>query len=298
MTPLVRSSLVLTLAASGLVVWGSSRDEVGTVSATGMGLFEDTDADLLPDALEWVLMSDPTQVDSDGDGIEDFLEATQFAPLLQRGSQMPMDNELRAAVYGVTAPDGTSHVMLSLMVRVVQSGPISIRPFVDYQGQRFDISQMFWSLVADAKLRANPSEGTFAIASAWLGPAHQVLPLLPLSIGVDGSIGGRSFSNGSLLIDASGTVATLVTPSWQSGLVTAFAVQPIDGQDPEVTNRGGFWQSSKTCLLSLVPAGGSANEIADASCTGSPTLLCAPNCSSMKGGVIVVPSGLPFLTGN
>jgi hypothetical protein len=266
-----------------------------------MELFEDTDGDLLPDALEWVLLSDPTQMDSDGDGIDDFLEASQFAPLLQRGQQLPMDNELRAAVYGVTAPDGTPHVMLSLMVRVVQGGPMTIRPFVDFQGQRFDISQLFWSQVADANLHSDPNEGTYAIASAWLGPAEQIRPLLPLAIGVEGSIGGRGFINGSVLMDASGSIATLVTPpgqSGQSGLVTAFALHPIDSQDPEVASRGSFWQSSKTCLLSLVSAGGSANEVADASCTGSPTLLCAPNCTSMKGGVIVVPSGLPFLTGN
>src|SRR5262249_7811165 len=152
------------------------------------------------------------QADSDGDGIEDFLEAAQFSPVMQRGPQLPMDNEMRAAVYGVTAPDGTSHVMLSLIIRVVQSGPMSIHPFVDFQGQRFDISGLFWNQVADANMRRDANEGTFAIASAWLGPAEQIRPLLPLSIGVQGTIGGRVFMNGSVLIDASGSIATLVPP--------------------------------------------------------------------------------------
>jgi hypothetical protein len=77
------------------------------------------------------------------------------------------------------------------------------------------------------------------------------------------------------------------------------AMQVLDPQEPETG--GGFWQRSKACEMELEPigggGGGSVTQVQDARCQGAPTMACAPSCGSETGRVVIVPSGLPFLTG-
>ncbi len=305
MTHFVRSSLLLGLTASatfvGVGVFGSPTQSTN-LDALPRTLFQDSDNDMLPDSLEWVLMMDPNNPDSDGDGVDDFLEAAQMQ--LPGATPPPMDHEMRAVVSYLTLPDQTDHVMLNLLFRVVSGGEQevkSIQPFIDIQGSRVSISSLFASGIVHLQAKVDPVEGLYVLVTSRLALNSEVAFIMPCSIGVAGRIGQRTFSNGSLLAEIDNTITTVAPIS-----PTQFVFQPIDAalgpqgpQSPQHT----FWASSQVCVLELEqqggggPAGSVLCRVRDSHCSGAPTLLCAPSCPTETGNVYVVPDGLGFLNG-
>lgn len=302
MTAVSRTSLLL---ASLGAIWlaGSSLDRPSELAAAEPTGHLDTDGDMLPDALEWVLMSDPTKVDSDGDGEDDFLSA------VQHGMPAPKDHEMRVAVHA-----WGGGLYLDLMVRWFPGeDPGDVVVFLETQQQRMSINHVFLFQLAELKIKSVEREGDYLFASARLCDLDQVKPLLPCTLGVDGSIGGKQMASGIVLDEVDGEVVGLVP--LPDTYAQAFALHPIDGgsfaqaADNEDgpgsgngTTVGGprrFWQGSKTCEMQLVPVGSgggsTVTEVSDARCSGAPTLRCAPSCADWTGKIYVIGDLLPYL---
>jgi len=302
MTFLSRSSLIAALLGVGFAGWHTSG--TATLEANPGGPLQDTDGDLLPDCLEWVLMTNPAEADSDFDGTDDFLEAVQFQVTKGAAAPLPMDHEMRLSV-GTFA----KQIIVHLMLRVVPGEQVeSLSAFLDIGGTRYPINGLLWNNIVQCKTLVHPTEGTYVIASAWLCSEAQLRTVLPCSLGITGGIGSRSFENGATLFALDGEIATLAPLPSPSGF-ERFGIHPIDanlsGAAPAQSGGSGplpFWQSSKVCEVELVlngntGGGGMVATAIDAQCSGAVTLQCAPSCSGQIGRVLVLPGGLPFITG-
>ena len=70
------------------------------------------------------------------------------------------------------------------------------------------------------------------------------------------------------------------------------------GKDPAFELAPGVESGVKLELVPMGSSGGSqVCQVADAGCTGQPTLRCAPDCSNQSGKLVVVPFGLGLLNG-
>ena len=259
--------------------------------------FADVDGDLLPDSLEWVLMTRVGTKDTNGDGVDDFLESAQNVPPM--GSRLrprPTDHEMRIVVSSITDKHGRRRVIINLIARIV-GGFEKLQKFelfLDVRGERIPIADLLANSLVHMGVRVDPKLGTYVIVSSALGSEREVRSLLPCTIGATGVIGGKAFRTGSYLLDVSGVMSTIVPIDDRSFAVQTLA--PI--QDPKTSP---FWRSSQACVLELQVLGrsGAAQlcEVRDAGCKGAPTLRCAPSCDKMSGGVLVVPYGPGLLRG-
>jgi hypothetical protein len=291
------------IVASTIVGVGAFPPATDTVEAASANYFSDSDNDLLPDSIEWALMSDPACADTDRDGTDDFLDAVQFQ-LPGVTQQPPLDNELRAVVSHLTLPNGTQHVMLNLLFRIVSGAESEVKwlqPFVQVPGGTVSIAPLFASNILHIAARFHPARGMYLLICSRLTVGETIFSILPMAVGVRGIIGQRLFSNGCLLADVDRQITTIAPVSSQHYVLhpisTSFAGQ--GGTQPQQA----FWASSQVCLLELEPTGGGGIgqsvvcTVSDAYCGGAPTLLCAPSCPTENGKVYVLPDGLSFLNG-
>lgn len=298
MTLASRSSLfVLPAVVVVLAAADSMRDQARRVGAASPAALQDTDGDLLPDALEWVLLMDPTTTDSDGDGVDDFVEAVTFE-LPGRPAPRSLEHEMRMVVSVHRDPMQQEHVVAHILIRIVNGQGAAYvqnpRLFVDLQGSQVGIETVLGRGILGFGYRIDPQEGTLMVLSSRIASVSELTYLLPCSFGVNASIGGRVISTGTLIVDADGTAAAAAPTS-----TTGFVFQPLD---PVASSNKPFWTQAHVCEMQLTPVGGGSGgsqvcQVSDAECTGQPTLRCAPSCSSWMGKVLVVPYGLGFLTG-
>ncbi len=288
-----RKVLILLAAASFAVGMFLSVDRPRQLSAEPSSLLQDTDGDLLPDALEWVLLSQPGSADSDRDGIDDFLEAVRHSGL---GDPQPsLDHEMRVAVATVHDEQGVGHVVANFMFRAVGDlGDIkSFKAFAVIGKRKLDISPLIAHGLLGVASQTGTSEGSYLIFSVRLGFEDALAPLLPLTIGADATIGTKSIRSGTFLMNVDGSLAALVPYTHKD-----FAIQTLSArQDP----RNPFWKNSHACVLQLVEFGRSGQsalcEVECADCDGAKVLRCAQSCPKMKGLVVVIPHGLGVLRG-
>lgn len=301
MTLLSRSRVLPALfIAVGFVALTSVDRPVDQLIAGPNDPFLDSDGDLLPDTLEWVLMSNPWKADTDGDGVDDFLEAVQFQ-LPRTTPPPPSDHEFRVVTHIVRLPDNSQHVIVNLMFRIANGDPgevSSLIPYLDVQGQKYPFGAAFMMGLVHFNMKLLGNEGLYLVLSSRLCAPEELKPFLPCSVGGLAVIGQRPFNNGSVLLQGDGTVV-----SFAEIANAHFGLHPIDSEflnDPNEP-QAGFWQKSKVCELELVVegAGGgfSLAQVVEAACTGAPTLGCAPSCDSWRSRLVVLPD-TNFLTGH
>ena len=299
--PARTSFLLAAPAAVGLLGWTAlGGGEPRTLEATTPPLFVDSDGDMLPDSLEWALLSDPVLRDSDGDGLEDFVEVVQNrAP---GTANRPVDHEMRLTVSGVTLSDGSLQVMVNVMIRLADGDFSQLQrfdPYLETEDGRWSIEGLIGTGYIYGTTRVDPVEGTLILFTSVIADAQTLSPLMPMTFGLEGAIGGREFHNGSVLSEVDSVPTALVPLS-----PNRYTVQPL--QQAQIGGTAApfseFWSSSRTCELELVMVGSGGGQIItqveDANCIGAPTLLCAPDCQALAGRVYIVPDGFTFLGGN
>jgi hypothetical protein len=272
--------------ADGPKAWAESYDP-----------FFDGDGDQLPDALEWVTMTDPLRSDTDGNSVDDFLEVVQHRLPLDPWRQKPVDHEMRVLLFGTTDPFGRADIWLTMMFRFASNGLSrlqSLQPFVDLRGLRMPLDQVFSStpMVLNAKVTAN--EGTYVFYCARLCARSELESILPATIGVTAFVDGRRLVSGSYILSVDSTPTALLPVG-----AGRFAFQPIDMSDA-FNNQ--FWKQNKVCVLALdvlgTSGGGHLCEVRSAECAVANRLVCATNCTTCVGLLIFVPDGLTIITGS
>lgn len=292
------TSRCISLALAGLLVVlaiARSGSSAPTLRARPADPMADRDGDLLPDAVEWVLMLDPDRPDTDGDGVDDFLHAVQHRPPLVASSQHATDDEMRLAV--TQGWSGTEAVLnLHLLLRLVNSDLSAVthfEPFLDHWGQRVPLAPLLAGAKVRMKHRVHPSEGLYVHLCAELGPVACFRNVLPCTLGAVATIGPRFVGTGTYLLGVENGLAAYLPIGGGEGVVQSLAGTVVD--DP-------FWTANRVCLLRLTVLGsgpgGTVCEVADADCvyrTGR--LACPPTCVAAKGRIMLVPDGMGLVTG-
>ncbi|MBK8980480.1 MAG: hypothetical protein IPM29_31645 [Planctomycetes bacterium] len=258
----------------------------------------DADDDLLPDSVEHVLLLDPHEVDTDGDGVDDFLHAVQGRyPDLGSGAPptlTTLDHEMRVVVTGGRG-SSRSEIWIHFLFRFVGGTLEPLRhidPFLDHQGQRFPIATILGRGPSALRSRMHPTEGLYVCFSMFLAQESELFGLLPCTIGATALLDQREVTSGSQLIATSGEIVSYLPTGPGVGVFQTLAPGLVD--DP-------FWTTDRICFLTLSVVatgfGGVYTEVQAADCiAGRPSTVCPPTCASSLGRILFFPDGLRIVT--
>jgi hypothetical protein len=265
--------------------------------AAELDAFTDSDGDLLPDCLEWVTLTSPSESDSDSNGTDDFLQTVQhIAPM--SGKIRPVQDEVRVLVSSFKEGD-EQEVYLHMLFRFVgnQIGNVqSLVPFIAIGSNApalVPIDQLIGSGPVCVRSRYEESTGTCLIVSARIAKASELSWVLPCTVCAEAIIDGRRYTSGTYVSSSDGSQVALVPVSSQ-----AFVAQTLQGGEGQT---GPFWNSNSVCSMKLdvVGAGlaGMLCEVSSADCEVANGLKCTPSCRANVGRMVFVPDGLGTLTG-
>ncbi|MFO1076496.1 MAG: hypothetical protein U1E73_02080 [Planctomycetota bacterium] len=257
------------------------------VAAEGEDSLIDSDGDFLPDAIEWAVLTSPTNPDTDADLIPDFVEVVQRGSPRQPNTPLPIDNEMRVVVTGPSLgcqDPAELHLLFRFFGTAVALN--SLQTWVEvsaFPGLQIPLSVYSFGS-PEIRTRQTANDGLWVIVSVPMASEAILRSLLPCSIGATADLGGRVVHAGVRLVDIGGVTSSLV--SFGDG---RWVFQSI-GQQP-ITNLG----SNRVCVLTLESAGsgpgGSLYQIVDADCEDCNELECGPSCQQSIGWVIPVPGG-------
>ncbi len=292
-------ALLTAICCVATVAWqlvDRGPERLAMAEPVGGGLV-DSDGDLVPDDVEWVMQTDPMLTDSDDDGVDDFLAILTYRNLVKQTKAPPIEHGMRVLVTSSTSRNVAS-VWLHLMVRFIgfqKTSDIYVDPYIDVGGRRASlIPAIGYGDVAIASKKT--ATGIYFFISCRLVNEESLVQLLPCTLGAEGRFDGKHVNAGTYVV-ASGALPHAMLPSGTN----SFTLQPI-GADARFQDPNPFWKGGRVCKmkLSVISSGPSGHlcEVVSASCEPAPGLRCASNCSSNVGQPVFVPGGLGTITGN
>ncbi|MCC6782902.1 MAG: hypothetical protein IT457_08655 [Planctomycetes bacterium] len=294
--------LALVAALAATMGWDSIREGHGSalagpsLAAMPLDPLSDADGDLLPDRLEWVVLTDPQLADTDGDGVDDFLATVQFRrPFDPPGLPRATDDEMRIVVSSTCDASGESSIWVHFLFRFVGTSASelrSIEPYLDVWGTRYPIAGLLTAGRVDLRTRFDAQEGLFCLASFELASESSLRALMPCTLGATAIVGTRAIHSGAYVQDTAGFVTLLVGADDNKGLLQP--LEPMSVDDP-------FWTSSRVCVMQLEvissTGAGAMCEVRNAECMSSGRLACPPTCLQSRGRTMFFPNGLSTVTG-
>jgi len=275
--------------------------DVDVLHALAVDPFQDTDGDLLPDALEWVALSDDGSVDTDADGRDDFLEAVQCTAMHAATGGQPVDQEMRVLLSCL--PDrvtGERYVWMHCLFRFA-SGRLDLdwfMPFVSTSnGLAVSISDLFGRTPMRVSVRDHASEGLYAIATLRLARERDLVYMLPCMVNARAVVGGRYLTSSTYVFNNCGTISSFVPVGRDvaRGVLLAQSLQPHDGTSNV------FFSGNRVCAQTLVITGqipgGVVCEVNTSSCQPANGLRCAADCPTRVGETLIAPDGPGAITG-
>lgn len=297
-----KRALLLMLATCVFTGWAAQREPLQVRGDDGGGSpFLDTDGDLLPDHLEWVCFSDPASVDSDNDGVSDFLEVVRYTSPVDPSPQQPLDHEMRILVSQVERKqDSEARVWLHCLFRLANHTLADLtwfEPYIDTKGVRTPIGELFGRTPFRVVAADVPGEGTMLIVTLQLASGAEFARVLPCTVGARAVVGGRFFAGGTYVESVGVTAAAAALMPRARFAADTFLFQTLTPQD----DTSPFFRGNKICEMELAVTGGSPGgrlcEVVDADCEPANGLRCVSTCSTLRGSMIFVPDGLGSLTG-
>ncbi len=284
---------LLAGAALGLFAWMAGG---ATVSADVPGLFDDADGDFFPDDLEWMLMTDPQNADTDGDGVGDYLEAVWKGLPLDPDVEFPAaDHEMRVLATTREDDHGVSQFWLHLLFRSMSGLDVSIEgfvPWIDLNGVQYPLHGLLSSVRLYSAVSFRGGEGTFVLISAPIATEETARRLLPFSLGVSAIIGDRPITTSAHYMDNGGETVALVALDR-----TRASLQTLKQKKQE----GPFSGTNRLCVLELdvvgASVGGKICEVRKAECEPAHGLRCGVSCRDALGKMFFLPDGMSTITG-
>ena len=261
------------------------------------GPLTDTDGDLLPDTLEWLTLSNPLLKDTDGNGVDDFVEAVQHITPFTTGTK-PLEDEVRVLLSATPVQGGTgAEVYVHMLFRFVGNRIGNVQQMTPYIALdscgKIPAPDLITGGPVTVRAATHPTAGTLVIASVRLCRQSELLYILPCTVGAQIVIDGKLHSSGTYVgVDHNTPVVLLpVIPG-------VFINQPLN---PEDNQSNPFWNTNSVCAMKFGVVGsgmgGSICEVECADCEVANGLRCAPLCRQSVGKLIFVPDGLATITG-
>ena len=287
-------SVVSLLGLAGLWFLGT-RHEPELAATSGEAML-DSDGDMLPDHVEWVLLLDPQKADTNGDGTDDFLHAVQHLLPGASSEQYAFDHEMRIVTSSVPDPNAGRAIWINMMFRFAGAKLASVTaftPFIDSWGFRFPLIDILGGNSMFLMTRQHPTEGLYLLISFRITSEQILTPFYPCTIGVSAVIDGKRITSGTYLHNAAGVSAVFVPISSDE-----FVVQTLSQDD----RSNPFWSANRVCVMRLsvigTSYGGSLCEVTSANCVPDGRLRCPPTCESSLGSITFFPDGMGTITGN
>jgi len=283
-----------------VVVWQfASTDDSDrlALAAGGPSALVDTDGDLVPDSVEWLMQTDPNEVDTHEDGVDDFLAILHYGNLLEEMEEPEPENCMRVVVTSATE-GGVKNVWLHMMMQFIvtpNSGEIHIEPYIDVKGVKASLVPVLGhgsiSLATKKTL-----EGLYVRISCKLVDEVSLSWLLPCTLGVEGIFDRKHINTGTYLVNSGGLPHAMLPFD-----TNTFILQPINA-DARFQDPNPFWKGGRVCAMKLSIVSSSPNghlcEVTSAECKPAAGLRCANSCAGNVGQPVFVPGGLGTLTGN
>jgi hypothetical protein len=295
--------LATLLAGSGIAAvgfWSSLPQQPAVLAASTVDPLIDSDEDFLPDVVEWAVLTNAANPDTDNDGNPDFVEVVQYGSPRQVGSTRVLDHEMRVVVTGPAEVSSPSPAWMHLLFRFVGAPSLmsSFQAWLELPGlpgMQVPID-VLGSNQGEFAQRQTATEGLWVRMSIPMVSIEVLRLVLPCSIHARAVIGGRNIATSVKLFDVQGVPCTL-TPF--NSNPNQLAVQTLGILRAGDSGSGGG--TNRVCLLTLERAGtgpgGHVYEVVDASCEDCNELECAPSCPQSVGWVFTIPGGIETITG-
>jgi len=254
----------------------------------------DEDGDLLPDALEWVLFSDPTQADADHDTVDDFMEAIQYTSPRHANSAQPAAPRCRVLVN--TTGDATNRRFWLHLLAQLPTGKLSdfkgLSIFLTVGQHKVYLDPLLFLLFAQVQGRLDAKNGYLVRVSFELPIAALMSSLKVTTFGAKTLLGSQQTSAATLLLNL-GTFHSVSVFNNNKDLALTTA-GPLENENP-------YWSINKICVMEMsfqgLGPGWLICEVDSADCELESGGRCASNCATAEGLTFFLPDGLQ-LVGN
>lgn len=297
---------IVTLMAAGLAtLFVVTSLPTKSIAATGdeSAATLDSDGDFLPDAVEWVVLTNAQSPDTDGDQTPDFVEVVEAGMPRHESAPLPPDQQMRLIITGPSPASEDPRTWMHIFHRVMTNetgegaGITAIESFATWlEGPLWPGVQFPLNSFAAGDLvyreRITESDGVWVQVSIPLVSQEMLTAVLPCTIWAETSIGGQQLKSGQNLINANGSIATLVP--YTPGRYVFQTLSPMPAQAL-------VSQSNRVCVLELQeqtsgPAG-TTYQVVDADCEDANELECSESCQASIGWTITIPGGTELIGG-
>ena len=216
---------IVTLMAAGLattfVAWIVPTKSVAAGGGQDSAATLDTDGDFLPDAVEWVVLTNANNPDTDGDNSSDFVELIEAGQPRHESAPLPPDQQMRLIITGPSPASTDPRTWMHIFHRVMTSqsgvgaGVSAIQSFETWlqgplwPGIRFPLNGIAAGEVVYRE-RVTANEGVWVQFSIPLVSQAVLSAVLPCTIWAETTVAGQALTSGQNLINAGGNIATLV----------------------------------------------------------------------------------------
>ena len=297
-------TLLATGLAAGAVTWLVPTRSVAAGGVSGSVAEVDTDNDFLPDAVEWVLLTNSLNDDTDGDTIPDFVEVVAAANPRHASMPEPPDQQMRLVITGPSPATSDPRTWMHVFHRVMTNetgtgaGVMAIESFdtwlerPEWAGLRFPLN-MFAAGGIVYRERVTTNDGIWVQLSIPLVSEQILKAVLPCTIWAETTVGGQSLASGMKLIDVPDGIATIVP--YDSSRFVMQTLTPV----PLVMDGGS--QSNRVCVIDMAEESsgpsGTTYIVTAAECEDANELECSATCPDCVGWSVTIPGGTQLLGG-
>lgn len=303
----MRPTYIVTLMAAGIATaFVAISTPAKFVAATGddSAAMLDSDDDFLPDAVEWVVLTNAQSGDTDGDLIPDFVEVIEAGSPRHQSVPLPPDQQMRLIITGPSPASADPRTWMHIFHRVMTSATGPSAGITSIQSCNIWLEGPLWPGIqfplnsfASGELiyreRITPHDGVWVHVAVPLVSQALLAAVLPCTIWAETLVAGQALKSGQNLINVGGDIATLVP--YTHGRFVFQTVSPMPGT-PLVS------ETNRVCVLELSeqssgPAG-TTYQVVDADCEDANELECSTSCQASIGWTITIPGGMELIGAN
>lgn len=272
---------ILALPAPPAVVYAGPEDNL-----------IDSDGDFLPDVVEWAVLTDANNPDTDNDGAPDFVEVVQRGSPRHPGVTVASDHEVRIVMTGPSPGNTTEPTYLHLFFRFFGSTSLMTQfsTWIEldlYPGLQLPLNVLGANTIM--RDRQTTNDGYWLQVSVPMISEAVLRQFLPCTIRTQATIGTAVRDNSVRLVDVAGSTCSLVPFGDGRYVLQTIGVLPVT-----------MPVSNKVCAMEFEQVGtgpgGVTLQCVAADCESANDLECGlQSCQQSVGWSTTISGGLGSL---